>query len=197
MDLMPRRILIIDGHPDPEPGRFLRALAAAYRKGAVAAGHEVREIRLADRPFDLLRSNEDFRNNPVSPALADCQELLRWADHWVVLYPLWLGSMPALLKGFFEQVLRPGFAYSAGAKGFPKKLLRGRSARVVVTMGMPSLFYRWYFRAHSLRSFERNILAFIGIKPVHATLVGNVESMSDEERAELIARMEESGRLGG
>lgn len=192
---MPHRILLIDGHPDPQPGHFLRALGAAYRHGALAAGHEVREIRLSDRPFALLRSGEDFQANPVSPELADCQELLRWSDHWVVLYPLWLGSMPALLKGFFEQVLRPGFAFAGGAKGFPKKLLRGRSARVVVTMGMPSLFYRWYFRAHSLKSFERNILAFIGIKPIQATLVGSVESMSEDQRKELLARMEEFGRL--
>lgn len=193
---MPRRILLIDGHPDPAPERFLRVLADAYRTGALAAGHEVREIKLADREFALLRSGEDFRHNPLSPALTDCQELLQWAEHWAVFYPLWLGSMPALLKGFFEQVLRPGFAFSAGAKGFPKKLLRGRSARVVVTMGMPALFYRWYFRAHSLKSFERNILTFVGIKPVHSTLVGSVESLSDGERAELLARMEELGRLG-
>lgn len=193
---MPRRILIIDGHPDPEPGRFLHAMASAYRTAAIEAGHEVREIRLADRSFSLLRSNADFQQSPSSQQLADCQELMRWADHWVVLYPLWLGAMPALLKGFFEQVLRPGFAFAAGAKGFPRKLLAGRSARVIVTMGMPAFFYRWYFRSHSLKSFERNILAFIGLKPVHSTLVGNVEAMSAEERGEHLERVREFARLG-
>jgi len=60
-----------------------------------------------------------------------------------------------------EQVARPGFAFgTAKGKGLPPKLLKGRSARVIVTMGMPALFYRWYYRAHSVKNLERNILAF-------------------------------------
>ena len=85
------------------------------------------------------------------------------------------GSMPALLKAFLEQVLRPGFAFGAAERrGMPKKLLAGKSARIVVTMGMPAFFYRLYYRAHSLKSLERNILGFVGIKPVRVTLLGNV-----------------------
>lgn len=54
---------------------------------------------------------------------------------------------------------------------------------MMVTMGMPAPLYRWYFGAHSLKSFERNILAFVGIKPVHATLIGLVErSLPKRER---------------
>jgi putative NADPH-quinone reductase len=80
-----------------------------------------------------------------------------------------------LLKGFLEQVLRPGFALKdADGSPFGQKALDGRSARVVVTMGMPALVYRWYFRAHSLRSLERNILGFVGIGPIHETLIGSV-----------------------
>ena len=82
--------------------------------------------------------------------------------------------MPALFKGFLEQVARPGFAfkYKEGGTPFTQKGLTGRSARVVVTMGMPALVYRWYFRAHSVKSLERNILGFVGIAPVNETLLG-------------------------
>jgi putative NADPH-quinone reductase len=110
---MARRIVIIDGHPDATAKRYIHALAKAYEKGAVEAGHEVR---------------------------------VAWADHLVIIYPLWLGSMPGMLKSFFEQLLRPGFAFApAAGRGMPRKLLKGRSARIIVTMGMPALFYRWYF----------------------------------------------------
>jgi putative NADPH-quinone reductase len=75
-------------------------------------------------------------------------------------------------------VTRPGFAFKADASNpFRAKGLTGRSARVVVTMGMPALVYRVYFRAHSVKSLERNILGFVGIAPVHQTLIGGVDQL--------------------
>jgi putative NADPH-quinone reductase len=104
---------------------------------------------------------------------------MTWADHVVILYPLWLGSMPALLKALLEQMLRPGFAFSTLTLGkWPVKFLSGKSARIVVTMGMPAPMYRWYFRAHSLRSLQRNILKFVGFRSIRSTLIGNVADLS-------------------
>jgi putative NADPH-quinone reductase len=102
--------------------------------------------------------------------------------------------MPALLKGFLEQVARPGFAIGRyGEKAMPKKLLAGRSARIVVTMGMPAPVFRWFFFAHSLKALKRNILGFVGISPVRDTLVGSIEGMSPAARGQWLQRM---GRLG-
>ncbi len=91
------------------------------------------------------------------------QEKISWSNHIIIIYPLWLGDMPALLKGFFEQTFRYGFAISNESKKIPKKLLMGKSARIIVTMGMPSFIYRWFFRAHSPKSFQRNILGLSGM----------------------------------
>lgn len=194
---MPRRIAIIDGHPDPDQARFIHALAAAYEKGARSAGHEVCRISVADLQFPGLRSGEDFQKGEPPSAIVECQRVVKWADHLVILYPLWLGSMPALLKSFFEQLLRPGFAFKATTgRGLPRKLLKGKSARIIVTMGMPALFYKWYFRAHSLKSLERNILAFCGIHPVRSTLIGMVEGKKKKEREELLEKIEALGRGG-
>jgi len=192
---MPKRILIIDGHPDCTAERYLHALSAAYRDGARGAGHEVRGIVVSELEFPLLRTSEDYRSGMPTATIRRCQEDLAWADHVVILFPLWLGSMPALLKGFFEQVLRPGFAFAAATgRGLPRKLLRGKSARIIVTMGMPALFYRWYFRAHSLKSLERNVLQFCGLKPVRACVVGMVESMSQAARGNWLARVQKLGQ---
>lgn len=114
-------------------------------------------------------------------------------DHLVIVYPLWLGSMPALLKAFLEHVFRPGFAFEYGAKGFPRKLLRGKSARIVVTMGMPAFFYRWYFGAHSLKSLERNILRFCGISPIRESLFGLVETATESTRHKWLQTMRKLG----
>jgi putative NADPH-quinone reductase len=72
--------------------------------------------------------------------------------------------------------------------------LKGRSARVVVTMGMPAPLYRWFFRAHSLRSLERNILAFCGIGPVRDSLIGMVEAGGPAKHQRWLATMRELGR---
>lgn len=192
---MQRRIVIIDGHPDRDERRFVHAIAAAYERGARAAGHEVRRIVVARLKFPGLRSGEDFQRGRPPRAIRACQRTIAWADHLVILYPLWLGAMPALLKSFFEQLLRPGFAFKvARGSRLPRKLLKGKSARIVVTMGMPALFYRWYFRAHSLKSLERNILAFCGVHPVRASLLGAVETMGSQARKDWLTKIEVFGR---
>jgi putative NADPH-quinone reductase len=193
----PRRILIIDGHPDPRAGRFVHHLARTYARAADEAGHAVRVIRVADLKLPLLRTTDEFRKARPGAVVEAQQAELLWAEHVVILFPLWLGAMPALLKGWFEQVFRPGFAFGESrGRGLPRKLLKGRSARVIVTMGMPSLFYRLVYQAHSLKSLERNILAFVGFGPIRDTVIGNVEAMTDAERAALLADVEALGRKG-
>lgn len=176
-----KRILLIQGHPDPLLRHLCHALADAYAEGAQVGGHEVRQVDVARLDFPLLRTQHDWENGQLPSTLQGAQDAIGWAQHLVLLFPLWMGDMPALLKGFLEQVARPGFAFKNGdgANPFGRKGLAGRSARVVVTMGMPALVYRWYFRADSVRSLERNILGFVGIAPVHETLVGGVDQLGD------------------
>lgn len=192
---MSRNILILDGHPDPADGRFIHALAAAYQAGAEEAKHAVRMIRLADLDFPLLRSQLEYEKGDPVETVRHCQELFDWAQHIVILYPLWLGSMPALLKALLEQMLRPGFAFSAPKLGrWRAKFHSGKSARIVVTMGMPGLWYRWWFRAHSLRSLQRNILKFIGFSRVRATIIGSVANLNGAERTAWLSKLRELGR---
>lgn len=192
-----KRISIIQGHPDPAGNHFGHALAQAYREGAEATGHEVRLIEVATLDFPLLRSQQDFDHGRPPDAVRPAQEAIAWADHLVILYPLWLGDLPALLKGFLEQVLRPDFAFTRTAPDKPaQKRLTGRSARVVITMGMPALVYRWFYRAHSLRNLERNVLKFCGIAPVRSSLIGMVEADDGRWRTKWLARMRRLGKEG-
>ncbi len=188
-----RKILVVDGHPDPSPARFVHALADAYAKGA--AVHQLRRLKLADMDIPFLRSAEEWSKSEPSAAIAAAQADIAWADHLVIIYPLWLGDVPALLKAFLEQVMRPEFALRYREKGLPEKLLAGRSARVVVTMGMPAFFYRLVSGAHSVKSLERNILSFVGIRPVARTIYGAVEADGDR-RQSWLEEMEALGAAG-
>jgi len=195
--MTPRRILLLQGHPDAQQPHFGHALLDAYAEGARQAGHTLRRVDVAALDFPLLRSKRDWDTGTAPPALLPAQEAILWCEHMVIGFPLWLGGMPALLKGFLEQVARPGFALSRPPKGdMPAKLLKGRSARLVVTMGMPALVYRWYFRAHSLKALERNILGFVGIAPIHETLVGMVEGLSAQDREKWLRKLAALGAEG-
>jgi putative NADPH-quinone reductase len=192
---MPKRITIIEGHPDVSGERFGHALANAYATGAAKGGHEVRRIAVGSLDFGVLRTREEWENGAPANGIRQTQQDIAWADHLVILYPLWLGTMPALLKAFFEQTFRPGFAIgkSDGGKAWSSQL-KGKSARIVVTMGMPALLYRWYFGAHSLKSLERNILGFVGIGPIRTSLIGMVEAKNDAKRTRWLEKLRALGR---
>lgn len=189
------RVTIIDGHPDLARHHFVHALADAYAEGAETR-HEVRRVEVGALDFPLLRSPKVWLEGRPPPAIAAAQEVIAWAEHLVFAYPLWLGDVPALFKGFLEQVARPGFAIGKMGKGFPERLLLGRSARVIVTMGMPAAFYQLFYRAHSLKSLERNILAFSGVAPIRHSIIGSVDR-SDAHRRKWLQRVRELGVVAG
>ena len=191
---MPARVTIVQGHPDPGGKHLCHALADAYAEGAAAAGHEITRIEVARLDFPILRTQEEFERGDLPETLVGARDGIVSAQHLVMIFPLWHGTMPALLKAFLEQVMRPGVALEYRKRGFPRGLLAGRSARIVVTMGMPALIYRWYVQAHGVRGLERSVLRFAGMKPVRETLLGMVDTVSDAKRRAWLERMRTYGR---
>jgi putative NADPH-quinone reductase len=192
--MMPARILIVQGHPDCGARHLCHVLAQAYGDGARGAGHAVGTVEPGAIDFPFLRSAEDWQHGAVPAPLVPVQEAIRQATHLVLVYPLWLGEMPALLKAFLEQVARPGFAVAAEPRNPLKAgLLGGRSERVIVTMGMPAPLYRWFYRAHSLRALQRNTLGFAGIRPVRTSLVGGAGALTPQQVERWCAHMRELG----
>lgn len=191
---MTANILIIQGHPDADKRHFCHALADTYAEAAEQAGHSVARVEVGQLDFPLLRRPEDWKREEPPSAIAGVQSELLKAGHVVIIYPLWLGTMPALLKGFLEQVFRQSFAFGADPMK-PERKLRGRSARIVVTMGMPGWIYRGYFLAHGLKNLERNVLRFCGIRPVRSSIVGLVEG-GPARRERWLERMRRLGAAG-
>jgi putative NADPH-quinone reductase len=194
---MSERILILQGHPDPSPERFCRALASAYARGARGVGHEVREFDLGAIDIPTLRSREEWENGSVPPVLAPLQGHLQWCTHLLFVYPMWLGDLPAHTKAALEHVLRPGVGAPARGHGpNDPRPLSGRSAHVVITMGMPGFFYRWFYRAHSVKSLERNVLRFVGFSPVRHSLVGLAEADAPKHHARWLQKLRVAGEQG-
>lgn len=173
---MAKRILIIDGHPDPRAERLCTALCNAYSEAANKAGHDIRRLDVGRLEFPLIRSLAEFEESSPPPDIVAAQQAILWADHLVIVLPLWLGGPPAVLKAFLEQTFRYGFAVPRPGEKGVKGLLGGRSARLIVTMGMPALVYRLVFGAFGIRNIERSILGLSGIHPVRTSLFGGVGS---------------------
>lgn len=196
-DVSATRIVIIQGHPDAGGGHYGHALADAYAEAAMGSGHAVRRIEVAAIPLPFLASKAEFDQAAPAPQVADAQQHLLWAEHIVIIYPLWLGMLPAVLKNFLEHVLRPEFAFGGDRDRLPIKLLKGRSVRVIVTMGMPAFFYRWFYGAPGLKALRRHVLKFCGFGPVRETLIGTIESPAPAARQRWLQRMRLLGTRAG
>lgn len=190
---MGNRILVILGHPSSNS--FCAALAERYVQSALRAGHEVRQLFLGRMNFDPVLREGYQQVQPLERDLRHAQADILWAEQLTLVYPIWWGGIPALLKGFFDRVFLPGFAFKyREGKAFPDKLLRGRSAHLLVTMDTPPWYYRWVYRMPGLHQIRKTTLAFCGIEPRRTLTFGPILGASDGQRetwlrqAEAIAR---------
>src|SRR5438045_617315 len=179
---MTKRVLVILGQPEGKS--YGGALAGAYAEGARTGGAEVREIRLGDLKFNPAPLPGQLKPGDLEPDLTQAQQAITWAEHLVFVYPIWWGTIPALLKGFIERVFTPGFAvrYHDNSPRWDK-LLKGRSARLIVTLNTPSFIYRWFFGRPGHVTMKRTILQFCGVRPVRITEVGPIKNSTDADRA--------------
>src|SRR5665647_2538979 len=185
-------IAIVVGNPQTDS--YCEALGDAYRLGAESGGHQAKLFVLARMNFDAILRGGYRHLQPLEPDLAAAREAFLACDHVVFVFPLWLGDMPAIMKGFLERLVQPDLlAIQASGGKASWKVFKGKSARVIMTMGMPGWFYRWYFGAHALKLLKRNILHFTGIRPVHSTIYGMIEAVGDETRKQWLREVEALG----
>lgn len=190
---MSKRILVILGHPNNDS--FCGAIANSYAEGGRAAGHELRLISVGDLSFDPLLHTGSGSVQELEPDLVAAQASITWAQHIVFVYPIWWGSMPALLKGFIDRVFLAGFAFKYRERSpFWDRLLSGRSAHLLVTMDAPPWFFRWVYRMPGHNQMKRAILGFCGVKPVTITSFGPIKGSTQQEREKWLAQVKAYGR---
>jgi NAD(P)H dehydrogenase (quinone) len=194
-----KKIYILLGNPDKE-GTLGASLADAYERAAKDAGHEVRRANIGDLAFDPVLHKGYRAIQELEPDLVQVQENLKWADHFVLVYPLWWSSAPSLLKGMFDRMWLPAFAFRfiKGPDGKSTmgwhKLLKGKTARVVITLKNRPFIERFMFGDYSAEIVHA-VLGFSGMK-VHLTEVGNAEALSEDQKIAWMKRISALGRKG-
>lgn len=192
---MTKKILVINGHPDPES--LCTALAKSYAAGAAANGGTCRILQLSQLSFDPVLHHGYRQRTELEPDLLSAQQAIREANHLVFVYPVWWGTYPALLKGFFDRVFLPGFAFKYRDNSpFWDKYLKGKSARLIATMDSPPWYNCLVYRNASQLSIKRAILNFCGVSPVKSTVFGPVKTASTARREAWLAKAEALGRKG-
>lgn len=187
-----KKIFVLVGHPDPNS--FTAKLASACAKGAQSRGHDVRLQSLGDMNFDPILHKGYNQVQELEQDLVDSQENIRWSDRWVIVHPLWWGSAPAILKGFFDRILLPGFGfkYEAG-KMSPNRLLTNRSARVIFVSDTPTWWLKLVYGAGWIKVMKRQILSFCGFNSIKFNNLSVIRESTASYRDKLI---EKSYNLG-
>ena len=190
---MNSKILILQGHPNKDSYNY--ALGESYKKGAIEAGAEVEEIHVSSLNFDPDLHYAYQRKQEMEEDLLDAQQKILWANHIVIVYPSWWGSVPATLKGFFDRILLPGFAFKH-RKGshFWDKLLKGRSSRIIITMDTPVWYYWLVYGNAGFTQIKKGILNFCGISPVKITAVAPIRTSTEQFRKKWLQKTEQLGR---
>ena len=184
-----KKILVIQGHPDNES--FNQALFDRYVQEMRKTGNQIKLIELGKLEFNPNLAFGYRKRTELEPDLIEAQKKLKWAEHIVLFFPLWWGSMPALLKGFFDRVLLPGFAFTKKDNSIQwTKHMKGRSARMIVTMDQPPIYFRLAFSRPAYHSVKQMTFRFIGIHKVRYTPIGTVRSSSESKRKLWLERMQ-------
>ncbi|WP_020570506.1 NAD(P)H-dependent oxidoreductase [Neolewinella persica] len=194
-----KNILLIVGHPDAESYNF--ALADAYEKG-LAAGADagaIRRLNIRDLNFNPNLQFGYRKRTELEPDLLAAWEDIQWADHLVWIYPVWWGSVPAIMKGFIDRVFLPGFVFRKheGSKIKWDKLLNGKTARIIQTLDQPGWYYRLVYARPSYHAMKQLTMEFTGVRKVKATTIGPLRLSTPEWREKQLAKVKMIGAKDG
>lgn len=189
-----KKVLIINGHPDK--ASFSYGLSESYRKGVEKSGAEIKEINIRELNFNPNLQFGYRKRTELEPDLLVAQSKLKWADHLVWIYPVWWGSIPAIMKGFIDRVLLPGFAFEHKPNSvWWNRLFKGKSARIICTLDQPAWYYKWIYRSPSHSAMKGLTLNFIGVRKVGVTTIGPMRLSKEKFRTKWLERVEKLGQL--
>lgn len=183
-----KKILIINGHPNPSSFNF--AIAEAYLKGAIASGAEVDTITIAELKFNPNLQFGYQKRMELEPDLLKSWQKIQKANHLVWIHPIWWGGLPAITKGFIDRLFLPGMAFQHRENSvWWDKLLKGKTAHIITTMDQPSWYYILFYGRPSVNQLKKTTLEFCGVKPVKVTYVGIIKTADSSQREKWLQKI--------
>ena len=183
--------LIVFNHP--YGGSFCGAILAAVERGLKTGGHKCRVINLDQDDFDPVMRSKDLLAfvgagragedalDAIDDQVREYKEHLEWAEHLVMIFPIWWMTTPAMTKGFIDKVIFPAIAYDM-KDGRLVSRLSLRKVTVITTMNTPADVYRDVFGNPLEGSLIKGTFRQIGIENIEWTSLNEVKQVSNEQR---------------
>ncbi len=141
---MKPKILVVCCHPNPKS--FTHAVLASVLAGLTRQDCELVVVDLYAEGFDpVLVVDEVHRRRDLDKVeyTRRYRDQIAWCDAMVLVYPVWWGGFPAMLKGYLDRTFVSGLTYSFHGKPkaavFPSGLMRGKEAHFFYTLDSPAL----------------------------------------------------------
>ena len=183
-----KQILIINGHPDKES--YNHALSAAYIEGASTTNAQLTQINIGDLNFNPNLEFGYRKRTELEPDLIDALDKIKKADHLVWVFPMWWFGYPAIMKGFIDRTFLPGITFQpVEGKPFPKRLLKGKTARIIITADTPRWYDSLFLKSPALNQFKKGTLEFCGIKPVKVTYIAIIKDSDSAFREKWLKKV--------
>ena len=182
-------ILTILAHPSKNS--FNNALLNQYISGA-KQNNKIKTIYLGDLNFDLVLHEGYKKIQQLESDLLEAQKQIKWAEKIIIFTPIWWTTPPAILKGFFERIFHPTFAFNNPEGTKYEKLLKGKSARIVATMDSPWWYYK-YIVGDPLYKSMKGTLAFCGITPIQKIYISSLKFKTSKQRKQILKQIYKVG----
>ncbi|MCQ1057969.1 NAD(P)H-dependent oxidoreductase [Photobacterium sp. DNB23_23_1] len=175
-----KKVLVINANPKQES--LCQSLAEHY---ASIAGkkHDIKQVNLADMSFEMDLQQGYDKETPLEDDLKGFQQHVTWAEHIVIVSPVWWGTIPAKFKGVIDRTFLPGFAFKyQEGKSIPQKLLSGRTSELIITLDTPPFWYKYVQGNPIYKQLKHTILSFTGIKNQTSIYLGPVLTATEQRR---------------
>lgn len=183
-----KKILIINGHPNPESFNF--AIAEAYKKGVIQSGASIDAITISELQFNPNLQFGYQKRTELEQDLLDAWNKIQNADHLVWIHPVWWGGLPAITKGFIDRLFLPGMAFQYRENSvWWDKLLKGKTAHIITTLDQPDWYYRLFYARPSVNQLKKCILQFCGVKPVKVSYIGIIKTANEAQREKWLQKV--------
>jgi NAD(P)H dehydrogenase (quinone) len=157
--------LIISAHPSENS--FSNSLVEALVRDSEHNDVDVVVRNLYELDFNPVLTADDLgkiKNGETPADVAREQRFLGESDFISLVYPLWWGSFPAILKGYFDRIFTHGFAFKITENG-PEALLKGKKVFLHTSMGNS---VEEYENKGILKAFRQvhgqEVFGFVGIE---------------------------------